>query len=332
VRRHFLRLGPLRVWMLASLAFLGAGSAAAQDELRVASPGGHVELRLFVSQPGSGPLSQLAYEIRYRGRPAVKTSFLGLQIHNQEPRLGEKVGLVASTTGKGPGPFRWVKAEYMQNGSLGRLITVEARVWDDAVAFRYLIPRSAPLEEILIENEVTEFDLAGDSHDSSLSLPAAIPGSGGGWIGISEVSSPGFPGMSLARAPDGVLVARLPRGAANPLVAFEGKTPLVCPWRVLTFAAERDRLDFRGDRMPLPDPDPWKARSAQAEPLSNTAPGRGRDDARVAPVAGIAQGKRFSKALLRLSEKSQRKRSENGQVPQNGACRWRNRQHRTPGR
>jgi hypothetical protein len=35
----------------------------------------------------------------------------------------------------------------MQNGSLGRLITVEVRVWDDAAAFRYLIPRSAPLEE-----------------------------------------------------------------------------------------------------------------------------------------------------------------------------------------
>jgi hypothetical protein len=264
------RPGPLPVLLLGSLAFLGARSAAAQDELRVVSRGGQVEFRLFISQPGSGPMPQLAYEIRYRGRTAVKTSFLGLQIHNQEPMLGEKVGLVASNTGEGPGTFRWLKAEYMQNGSLGRLITVEARVWDDGAAFRYLIPRSAPLEEILIENELTEFDLAGDSRDASLSLPAVIPGSGGGWIGVSEVPSPGFPGMSLARAPGGVLVARLPRGAVNPLVAFEGKTPLVCPWRVLTFAAERDRIDFRGGWTQLATPDPWKARSGLAEHRSNT--------------------------------------------------------------
>lgn len=245
------RLAPLPLLLLGCLTFFGARSAAAQDELRVVSPGGGVEFRLFISQPGSGPLPQLAYEVRHRGRTAVKTSFLGLQIHNQEPVLGEKVGLVASNTGEGPGRFRWLKAEYMQNGSLGRLITVEVRVWDDAAAFRYLIPRSAPLEEVLIENEVTEFDPAGDSRDSSLSLPAVIPGSGGGWIGISEVSSPGFPVMSLARAPDGVLVARLPRGAVNPLVAFEGKTPLVCPWRVLNFAVERDRIELP-TRCPAP--------------------------------------------------------------------------------
>jgi Glycosyl-hydrolase 97 N-terminal len=267
MRRRRSRLGSLPVWLLASLAFLGARSAAAQDELRVVSPGGQVEFRLFVSQPGSGPLPQLAYEIRHRGRTAVKTSFLGLQIHNQEPMLGEKVGLVASNTGEDPGRFRWLKADYMQNGSLGRLITVEARVWDDAVAFRYLIPRSAPLEELLIENDVTEFDVAGDSRDASLSLPAVIPGSDGGWIGISEVPSAGFPGMSLARAPDGVLVARLPRGTVNPLVAFEGRTPLVYPWRVLTFAAERDGIDVRGRRTPL-------AALDLAEHLSNTTPVR----------------------------------------------------------
>ena len=274
MRRRRSRLAPLPVWLLTSLAFLGARSAAAQDELRVVSPGGQVEFRLFISQPGSGPLPQLAYEIRYRGRTAVKTSFLGLQIHNQEPVLGENVGLVASNTGEGPGRFRWLKAEYMQNGSLGRLIAVEVRVWDDAAAFRYLIPRSAPLEEVLIENEVTEFDLVGGSRDSSLSLPAVIPGSGGGWIGISEVPSPGFPGMSLARAPDGVLVARLPLGAVNPLVAFEGKTPLVCPWRVLTFSAERDGIDVRGRWTQLAAPDPWKARSDLAEHLSDATPVR----------------------------------------------------------
>jgi len=39
----------------------------------------------------------------------------------------------------------------MQNGSLGRRINVEVRAADDGIAFRYVIPRSTPLEELLIE-------------------------------------------------------------------------------------------------------------------------------------------------------------------------------------
>ena len=133
----------------------------------------------------------------------------------------------------------------MQNGSLGRRITLEVRVWDDAVAFRYVIPRSTPLDEILIEDEVTEFDVAGDSRVQAAPCRPLIPGSGGGWIAISEVSVPAFPACRW-RAPRTAFSRASPRGAVNPLVAFEGKTPLVCPWRVLTFAAERDGIDFRG--------------------------------------------------------------------------------------
>ena len=58
---------------------------------------------LFVSQPGSGVLPQLAYQVRRGGRLAVDTSFLGLDIHEQEPILGENDGLVASSAGEGPG-------------------------------------------------------------------------------------------------------------------------------------------------------------------------------------------------------------------------------------
>ena len=42
-------------------------------------------------------------------------------------------------------------AEYMQNGSIGRRIDVEVRVFDDRLEFRYRIPRSTALDEILIE-------------------------------------------------------------------------------------------------------------------------------------------------------------------------------------
>jgi hypothetical protein len=53
--------------------------------------------------------------------------------------------------------------EYFQNGSLGRRITLEVRPYDDGVAFRYVIPKSTPLNEILIVNEDTEFRFAAEA-------------------------------------------------------------------------------------------------------------------------------------------------------------------------
>ena len=199
-----------------------------------------MEFRLFVSQPGSGGLPQLAYQVRRNGRIAIETSFLGLNIHNQEPMLGENDGLVASHAGKESGPYRSLIADYMQNGSIGRLINVEVRVWDAAIAFRYVIPRSTALDEILIEDELTEFAVPGRSQPAKFALPAAVAQEGGGWIGISEVPRAGFPRMSLMNTEGGVLAAHLERATADPQVAFEGRTPLVCPWRVLTFAADRE--------------------------------------------------------------------------------------------
>jgi len=170
----------------------------------------------------------------------VNTSFLGLNIQNQEPVLGESDGLMSSRTGEDPGRYRWLVAEYMQNGTLGRRINVEVRVWNDAVAFRYVIPRSTPLDDIVIEDELTEFDVAGRAEPTGSTLPSASAEPGGGWVGISELPQSGLPAMSLTRTADGVVRAHLPRSAVNPLVAFEGRTPLVCPWRILTFAGSRE--------------------------------------------------------------------------------------------
>ncbi len=226
--------------VLCCLLMALAGAAQAQDERRITSPDGQLEFRIFVSQPGSGDLPQLAYQLRYRGRVAIATSFLGLSIHNQEPLLGENVGLTSSHSGE-DGDGRWLIAEYMQNGSLGRRINVEVRVSNRAVAFRYVIPQTSALEEIMIEDEVTEFNILGAARPSSLRLPVAIQAGGAGWIEVSEIPTAGFPAMSLASAGPGVLSAHLTRSAGAQLVAFEGKTPLVCPWRVMTVGPDKEQ-------------------------------------------------------------------------------------------
>jgi hypothetical protein len=177
------------------------------DERLVVSPNGHLEFRIFTWQSAEGGLSRIAYRVLLRGKTVVETSFLGLNIRNQEPILGENAGFVASKTANSVN-FRGLIVEYMQNGSLGRRIDVEARAYDDRVEFRYIIPRSTMLDEILIDEELTEFDLVGKAT-------------------VSEIPLPGFPRMTVQNG-----VSRL---AGD----FAGRTPLVCPWRVIRPSPEK---------------------------------------------------------------------------------------------
>jgi alpha-glucosidase len=189
------------------LAFVVLTCAAfAQDERRITSPDGQIEFRLFIAVQESNNLSRLAYEVFYRRRPLVNTSFLGLDIEVQEPLLGENVGLTSSNSTKSE-KYNTLIAHYMQNGSLGRLIDVEVRAYNDGVAFRYVIPPSTPLTEILIAEEATEFRLAS---------PATI----------TESKSQTYPSMHVDQT---TMQARL----AHP---YKGTTPLTCPWRIIAIA------------------------------------------------------------------------------------------------
>jgi len=224
------------------LFLLLAAGAAGQDERRVSSPDGHLEFRLALAQPESGSLFRLAYQMEYRGKPLIDTSFLGFNIRNQEPLLGENVGLTGSRTGHEKG-YNTLVAEYMQNGSLGRRINVEVRAADDGIAFRYVIPRSTPLEEILIEDELTEFDFGGAMVPAGGTLPRAIEKAGTGWVEIAEAGSEGgYPRAELTRVQGSILRTRLAARPDDPHLAYIGATPLITPWRVVVVGGDREHL------------------------------------------------------------------------------------------
>lgn len=230
-----------RVFLIAALA---CGAAVAQDEVRVTSPNGQVELRLGVATPNvPGALDGLAYQVHYRGKPLVETSYLGFAIYHQAPLLGERVGLVASERSAGA-DYNEVTAEYLQNGVMGRRLTLEARAYDDGIAFRYLVPRSGQLEELLVENEITEFrfgegvDVSGIAAGSQVRVPFAAPAGSAGWAGIAQDRP--APGMSVARHEGRILVTRLDPLPDHPLLAIQTRTPWTSPWRVLTIAATRE--------------------------------------------------------------------------------------------
>jgi alpha-glucosidase len=219
--------------------------AAAQDERQVASPNGAWEFRLFVAQPAEGRLFRLAYQVRLRGKLLLDTSYLGLNIHDQEPVLGENVGLTASRVLHPDTRHNSLVAEYMQNGSIGRRINVEVGVWDDGVAFRYVIPLSTPLEEILVEDEETEFSFAqpsGNLPAGPVPLPFVIGQPGAGAVGVYESGAPGYPRTNLIRSDPTTMITRLAARVSTPPVAYEGATPLECPWRIVIAAPDAGKL------------------------------------------------------------------------------------------
>jgi alpha-glucosidase len=221
----------------------------AQDERSVSSPNGQVEFRIFVAQPDDGGLSQLAYEVFYRGKPALDLSWMGIDIHMQEPLLGQKPGLTHwSTDTTSPGPYRSMLLEYIQEGSVGRRLNVEVRAYNDGVAFRYIVPRTTPLYDIAIHDEGTGFSIIGADAIARtpvytpFDLPFVTAAPGPGLVAITEIGLPNFPPMQLIHAGGTDLITHLAPGKSDPLIAFQGVTPLTCPWRLIIFGFDKEHL------------------------------------------------------------------------------------------
>jgi alpha-glucosidase len=227
--------------------------AAQTDILSLASPDGQIQFRLSISLPREDyALIRPGYEISFRGKAVLETSYLGLRIYQQDPILGENAGLIghkSGAAGTGAGRYNWLIAEYMQNGSLGRRLTVEVRAFDDGIAFRYVVPKTPPLNELLISDEATEFHFAAGAKVSAaetgageIKLPFITEVPGAAWVEITEARIPKYPAMGLQHLGASVLGSALPENGVDPDTAVASVTPMTCPWRVILIAPDRAGL------------------------------------------------------------------------------------------
>lgn len=186
-----------------------AGLAPAQDVRTVVSPNGRLEFRIFIEQAKGEGLSRIAYQVYAQGERIVDTSYLGIDIVNQEPLLGQYIGLIGTDKGASS-DCNEMRVHYMQNGSLGRLLDIEARACDSKVEFRYVVPKSTPVADpFVVEDEKTEFAIA----------PAAAAR-----VRIEEEGRDRYPAMSLIR--ERTSVTRLE-------AQFPTTAPFTTPWRVI---------------------------------------------------------------------------------------------------
>jgi len=224
---------------------LAATSEAAA--VSVKSPDGRVEL--VFSTDASG---QLAYRVLYRGKPVIAESQLGLDLEGQKT-LGAGLRMLPAERNSADETYQVVagKSNPVRNrfNALGlrleetseprRRLMLEARAYDDGVAFCYVTPGQEALKEFRLVRERTQFQLARDSvvyplflksfqtsyeneftkvaaagvpPNQLIGLPLLVQVPGAAWLAITEADLENYAGMYLvnpgSKAP-GLLEARL---------------------------------------------------------------------------------------------------------------------------
>jgi alpha-glucosidase len=228
---------------LSFLSFL-CPAAHASDDRTVKSPDGKLEFRLFTALPQGSILNCLAYEVWRDGKPVLDTSYLGLDILFQEPLLGENVGLSADKPIHSP-DYNGLFADYLQTSTTGRRIQFEVRVWNDGVAFRYIVPRSALLFDLAILDDTTQFRFAGSAAMNlppTAALPLILPLRDGSFLGIYDQKMTAAPPMELRRLDASTMTVHLPGGVPEQKAALQAKTPWTGPWHIIAFAGSSDKL------------------------------------------------------------------------------------------
>jgi alpha-glucosidase len=254
---------------IAALFCAPCAIAGAQSlPVRVPSPDGRIVLTVTTTTGNA-----LAYEVTYNGQPVIATSHLGLDPQNQPP-LGANLKLAnvrpysmddtyVMKHGKA-NPLRnqctGTQLMFEETGGLARRMTLDVRVFNDGAAFRYALPQQPSLREVVLEKELTEFQLAREGlafplmlngfrtsyEDSYVKLPltsikpeslvalpflAEVPGTA--WVAITEAHLENYAGLYLNRGNGRIMTARLAPRVDDPAVCVRTATPMETPWRVL---------------------------------------------------------------------------------------------------
>ncbi|MBQ2101999.1 MAG: glycoside hydrolase family 97 N-terminal domain-containing protein, partial [Bacteroidales bacterium] len=144
----------------------------------VKSPNGNIELKFSVDGKG-----RPVYEMTYKGREVVKPSHLGLVLAKdkhaskglKETDLMEGFTLAKEETSTFDetwqpvwGETKDIRNQYNEYAATlsqpanNREILIRFRVYDDGIGFRYEFPQQKELNYFLIQEEMSEFAMAGD--------------------------------------------------------------------------------------------------------------------------------------------------------------------------
>jgi alpha-glucosidase len=275
-------------FFLALLFVIHATAFAQSGPASVSSPDGRLTItfQTVVKDKPAPEGGQLVYAISFQGKPLVDPSPLSLDLQGATP-LGPDVRLVNATrsqtdetyqlvTGKASkvrDHYNALRIDLAESSRLERKLAMEARVYDDAVAFRYVVPDQSPIGDFRLAHENTEFRISKDgvayalylddfrsqyesefykvplsaiSSRQMVGLPMLIKVPGVAWMAITEADLKDYSAMYLMRTGTGwgahVLQSRLAPNVDEPDIAVSGSLPHHSAWRVLLVGTEPGRL------------------------------------------------------------------------------------------
>jgi alpha-glucosidase len=279
------------------MAFAQAGVAA------LSSPGGRLAIEFRTVAGGGGPLAtpgrqpvpeggQLVYLVSYQAEALIEPSALRLDLKDQPPlgqdvrivnvvpsKVDETYHLIAGKASSVRNAYIALRLELEERGAPGRKLIMEARAYDDAVAFRYLVPEQPALHEFRLAKEETEFRIVKDPFIWALFLPnfrsmyesefiklsaSSLSNQGGvksmqllglpllmevpgvAWMAITEADLRDYASMYLEN-PSGTWAGHWFKSTLSPHpddaeTAVSGALPHHSAWRVLQVAADPGRL------------------------------------------------------------------------------------------
>jgi alpha-glucosidase len=241
----------LKLFRLAVPALLAACAAAAQaGPVALPSPDGALEISIATVRGSSVEAAggQLAYRVTFHGKPVVAWSNLGLAIEGS-PALGPATRIESSqvssqdetwtpVAGKASpirNHYNAVTVQTVETAANSRRLVIEARAYEDGVAFRYLVPEQPAVKELRILNESTQFHFSKDAHTFPLisrgfqtsneddyhelqisglhpeylvNLPLLVEVPGVAWVGLTEADIENYSNLYVT-AGGGGLAARL---------------------------------------------------------------------------------------------------------------------------
>ncbi len=173
----------LRVWILAFTFFLLRPEPARSEE--VSSPNGKLTMAIeTVPAAPNAKSEKLVYRVAYNGKPLLEQSGLRLELEGQRA-LGSDVKIIGVDRSQGEDSYKLItgktsevhdrfnvlRIDLQQAGILTLRFSIEARVFDDAVAFRYVVPDQTAIRNFRLAKESTEFRIAKDATTYALELP-----------------------------------------------------------------------------------------------------------------------------------------------------------------
>jgi alpha-glucosidase len=222
------------------------------------------------------PEGRVGYRVSRLGKPVIGDSRLGF-LFTDAPEMLRNFALAGQTSRSSDssweepwGEYRTIRNRYNEltvtfeeTGALKRRMSVQFRVYDDGIGFRYDIPKQPNLTQANIADELTEFVIAEPgtawwdeaqewNREEYLyrrtpieevgfaQTPLTIRTASGLHLSIHEAALVDYSGMDLRRVHDRVFKANLMPSSTGPKVTRD--VPFTTPWRVIMIAPDAPAL------------------------------------------------------------------------------------------